>query len=112
MAFPRSSHGVYGVFTACCLSYSVPVAFAMRCHGVHGVCKALSWRSWRLRGASTASYGVFMIKALKKMNKRYANETLFLFCLLAVRAVLERRGSAVRTPWKRGANAKSAAQTQ
>ena len=39
-------------------------------------------------------------------------ETLFLFCLQAVRAVLKRRGSAVRTPWKRGVNAKSAAQTQ
>ena len=50
--FPRrpwSSHGVstalirrvYGVFTACCLSYSVPVAFAMRCHGVHGARVAL-----------------------------------------------------------------------
>ena len=40
------------------------------------------------------------------------SETLFLICLQAVRAVLERRGSAVRTPWKRGANAKSVAQTQ
>ena len=43
---------------------------------------------------------------------RRRSETLFLFCLHAVRAVLERRGSAVRTPWKCGANTKSAAQTQ
>ena len=48
-----------------------------RFHGVlfilqrfRGVCKALSRRSWRSRGASTASYGVLMIKALKKMNKK------------------------------------------
>ena len=37
---------------------------------------------------------------------------LVLLCLQAVRAVLEHSGSAMRTPWKRGANAKSAAQTQ
>ena len=46
---PWSSHGVstalirrvYGVFTACCLSYSLPVAFARRCHDVHGARVAL-----------------------------------------------------------------------
>ena len=87
------------------------VLFILQCS--RGVCKA-SRRSWRSRGASTASYGVLMIKAshavfLKANVQMY--ETLFLFCLQAVRAVLKRRGSAVRTPWKRGANDRSAAQT-
>ena len=40
------------------------------------------------------------------------SETSFLFCLQAVSAVPERRGSAVRTPWKRTAYTKSAAQAQ
>ena len=171
MAFSRSSHGVHGVLTAF-PTYGMSKAFLRRVvyltafpWRLQGVVTALSRRSWRSRGASTASYGVLMIKALKKMNKKicklyhkrkqttiqmgctYMNsstiffqyvcfpfshhfpsspltshavflkanvqmsETLFLFCLQSVRAMLERRGSAVRTPWKRSANAKSAAQT-
>ena len=60
-----------------------------------------------VRSEDPCSYFNYLLKANVQMS-----ETLFLFCLQAVRAVLERRGSAVRTPWKRGANAKSAAQTQ
>ena len=62
--------------------------------------------SHRFPSSPLTSHAVFL-KANVQMS-----ETLFLFCLQAVRAVLERRGSAVRTPWKRGANAKSAAQAQ
>ena len=160
---PRSSHGVstalirrvYGVFTACCLSY---VAFPWRLQGVVTAFMALAWRFYRvlwrsydkstekdekdmqilsqkqanhyLNGMHTymnsstnffqyvcraASWFTTCVYAAFPFSHRFPSspltshavfvkanvqmsETLFLFCLQAVRAVLERRGSAVRTP--------------
>ena len=64
MAFPPCLYGASMAFSRRVVYLT---AFPWRLQGVVTAFMALAWRS---RGASTASYGVLMIKALKKMNKK------------------------------------------